>query len=219
MNTEVLGSFGFRYISVELNPGEEIITESDAMVSMDSGIELNVKLNGGILSAFDRAILGGESFFLNHFSNPSNQKKNLILTHALPGDIVELELKDESIFLQPGAFIAASPGVKFGLSWAGFQSFFAREGLFRLKCFGTGKLWFGSFGAIFTEQITEEYYVDSGHLVAYQPSLKIALGMAGGIASSIFSGEGIIAKLRGNGVVYIQSRSLGGMASWLNPHL
>ena len=219
MNSEICGSFGFRYITLELLPEEGVFTEGDAMASMDPEIDLNVQPNGNIPSALGKALFGGESFFLNHFSNGTNSSKRLMLTHSLPGDIVELKLNDEAIFLQPGAFIAATAGIELGLSWAGVQSYLAKEGLFRLKCSGTGTLWFGSFGAVFSEQVNGDYYVDSGHLVAYQPSLSRTLRLPGGITAGMLGGEGIVTKLKGNGIVYLQSRSLSGMAAWLNPHL
>jgi len=109
--------------------------------------------------------------------------------------------------------------VKLTAGWAGFGSYIGKEGLFRLKASGTGKLWFGAYGGIFTREITGELVVDTGHLVAYEPTLKIHMGMAGGIFSSFFGGEGLVSKIRGEGRVYLQSRSMGGLAAWTNAHL
>ena len=43
--------------------------------------------------------------------------------------------------------------------------------------------------------------------------------MAAGIFSSLFSGEGLVLRIRGQGRIYLQSRSMQGLASWVNSHL
>jgi uncharacterized protein (AIM24 family) len=61
--------------------------------------------------------------------------------------------------------------------------------------------------------------VDSGHLVGYEPTVAIRVGLPGGIFSSFFSGEGVVMKLRGPGRVYLQSRNFSGLTGWINSHL
>ena len=61
-----------------------------------------------------------------------------------------------------------------------------------------------------------ELIVDTGHLVAYDPQMKLKLQMAGGIISSFTSGEGLVTRVEGNGKVWIQTRSLQGLGSWIN---
>ena len=84
---------------------------------------------------------------------------------------------------------------------------------------GTGKIWFSAYGGIFAKEISDEYVVDTGHLVAYEPTINISMGMAGGIFSSFFGGEGLVTRVKGKGRIYMQSRSLGGLAAWTNTHL
>ncbi len=61
--------------------------------------------------------------------------------------------------------------------------------------------------------------VDTGHLVAYEPTIGIRMGMAGGIFSSFFGGEGLVTRVTGPGRIYMQSRSMDGLAAWTNSHL
>ncbi|ERT06932.1 hypothetical protein M595_3082 [Lyngbya aestuarii BL J] len=118
---------------------------------------------------------------------------------------------------EPGAYIASSKAVKLGVGWAGLASWFAREGLFKLKVTGPGLVFFGAYGGITPKQITQEFIVDNGHLVAYEPGIKMGVGLAGGLLGSLTSGEGFINKLRGNGVIYLQSRSIDGLVKFLSP--
>jgi len=105
------------------------------------------------------------------------------------------------------------------VGWAGLASFVGREGLFRLRVHGTGRVWFGAYGGIFAREVDEELVVDTGHLVAYEPSVSLSMGLAGGLVSSFFSGEGLVTRVRGPGRVYLQTRSMSGLAAWTNSHL
>ena len=186
------------------------------MASMSSAISLRTRWSGGFLAAILRKIFGGESLFVNEFSTADSGE--LVLTQPTPGDIECIELKGQALYLQPGAFIGCDPTLHMGLGYAGIGSFIAREGLFRLKVSGQGRLWFGAYGGIIVKEIGEEYVVDSGHLIAYEPSVSLRLGMAAGLFSSLFSGEGLVLRLRGPGRVYLQSRSIEALASWINSH-
>jgi uncharacterized protein (TIGR00266 family) len=217
METEIRNKPSFANIRLKLSPGDTVIAEADAMASMSSTIDIKTQWSGGFTKAVLRRVLGSESMFVNVFSTESEGE--LVITQPFPGDIECLELKGNTMYLQPGAFLACEPGVKLGLGWAGIRMLIAREGLFRLKVSGNGKIWFGAYGGIFEREIDEEYVVDSGHLVAYEPSIKVRIGMAGGIFSSFFSGEGLVTKVTGPGRIYMQSRSFGGLAAWANSHL
>jgi uncharacterized protein (TIGR00266 family) len=217
MEIQIRNRPAFANLLVRLARGERIVTESDAMASMSSSITVKTRWNGGFFAAVLRRLFGGESLFLNEFS--TEQAGELVLTQPMPGDIECVELKGTALYLQAGAFLACDEGVTLGLSWAGLRSFVAREGLFRLKVGGQGRVWFGAYGGIVAREIEGEYLVDSGHLVAYEPSIQLRLGLAAGVFSSVFSGEGIVLRLRGPGRIYLQTRSLEGLASWVNGHL
>jgi len=219
MKTDIQGGPSFAHIHVQLEPGETFITESGAMASMDAALEMKARFNGGFIAAIFRKLLGGESLFVSLFTNKSEGIKSLIVVQSTPGDISEIPLNGNTIYLQPGSFVAATQGVKLNLKWAGFTSFIAREGLFRLAISGQGKVFVGAFGGFVTKAVDGEYIVDTGHLVAYEPSIKLNLKLAGGFFSSFFSGEGFVARLSGKGNIILQTRSLPGLVSWLNPKL
>jgi uncharacterized protein (TIGR00266 family) len=218
VEAEIRNRPSFANILVSLQPGDRIVAEADAMASMSSNIEMTTRFNGGAFGALARRIFGGESMFVNEFTTTS-APGHIVLTQPFPGDIACINLTGNTLFLQPGAFIACEPTVKLGLGWAGFRSFLAGEGFFRLKVSGNGRIWFGAYGAIFVREINDEYIVDTGHLVGYEPTISIRVGLAGGIFSSFFGGEGLVTRVRGQGRIYMQSRSFDGLAAWTNAHL
>lgn len=215
-NVVLNGSTAFRYLDVELLPSETIITEAGSMATMDASISLKTRFNGGFFGGLIRHFLGGESLFINALSNPTNVPRRLTLTAPTPGDVRALEISEKGVCMQPGAFIASSTGVSINVRYAGIASFIAREGLFKLHARGPGMLWFGGYGAIVERDLDGELIVDSGHLIAYDPSIKLKLQLPSGIIGSFFSGEGVVTRLEGKGKVYLQTRSVTGLASWAN---
>ncbi len=219
MKTEIRHKPAFDTLHAQIESGETIIGESDAMASMTANTSIRTRWNGGFLMAVLLKFFGGESLFVNWFTTRDGQPADVVLTSGTPGDMVEIPLENTELFIQPGSFVACTSTLTLGVGWAGFASWIGGEGLFRLKVNGTGTVWVGAYGSIFEKQVQEEYVVDTSHLVAYEPTIRIRAGFAGGIFSSFFSGEGLVSRVSGPGKVYLQSRSMAGLASWTNSHL
>jgi len=65
MQTEIRNRPSFANIRVQLERGERLVAEADAMASMSANLELSTRLSGGLLPAVARRALGGESLFVN----------------------------------------------------------------------------------------------------------------------------------------------------------
>ena len=217
MQIEIRSRPSFANMLVRLAQGDRIVAESDAMASMSSSITLRTRWNGGFFGALLRRFLGGESLFVNEFSTSTGGE--LVLTQPWPGDITCVALQGNALYLQPGAFVACDPDVQLGVGYAGLRSLIAREGLFRLRVSGQGRVWFGAYGGIVAKDVEGTYVVDSSHLVAYEPSVRMRIGFAGSLLSSLLSKEGLVMRLTGPGRIYLQTRSMEGLASWVNSQL
>ena len=207
----------FAAIFVTLEPGESITAEAGAMVSMDADLTMTTEFSGGFFSALLRKFFGGESLFVNVFKNNSDRPLNLVLTQSVIGDIEAFDLTGKTICFQPGAYIAHTPGARMSVAWAGFASWFAGEGLFKLKLTGNGMVFFGAYGGLTKKHIQGEFIVDNSHLVAYSLGIKMSIGLSGGLIGSLTSGEGFVNKLSGKGTIYLQSRSISGLVGFLRP--
>jgi uncharacterized protein (TIGR00266 family) len=219
MNVEMNGAPSFAHLHVLLEPGESIVAEADAMASMSANLDMMTRFNGGFFSGLCKRFLGGESLFVNEFINNTGEQCKVTLVQATPGNMREVDLNGETLCLQPGAYICSTPGIKLGVKWAGFASFIGREGLFKLTVSGEGKVWYGAYGDLLEKEVDGEYIVDTAHLVSYEPQLKLKVQLAGGIFSSFFGGEGLVTRIQGTGKIVVQTRSLSGLASWLNPRI
>ncbi|HET8731024.1 MAG TPA: TIGR00266 family protein [Moraxellaceae bacterium] len=219
MKSEIRGGDAFSYVDVALAPGEKIVAEADAMSSMSADLDLKARFNGGFFVALMRRLLVGETLFVSHFSNNTSGERRLVLVQPTPGSVRCLELDNETFYLQPGAFLAYAGNVTLGVRFAGLVSWLQREGLFRIVVSGTGKVWYGAYGALLDKEIDGEFIVDTSHLVGYSPGISLKLQLAGGIFSSLFGGEGLVTRVQGKGRIVIQTRSLSGLADWINPRL
>ncbi len=220
MQTEMLYRPSYSLTVVTLGPNEAIRVEAGAMVSMSPGLTLETKMAGGILASLKRSMLGGESFFMNDYRAPA-QGGEITLAPVLPGDMLVMDLKDETLVVQSGSYVASSEGIEIDTKWTGAQTFFAREGLIMLMASGTGKLILGSYGAIHEKDLGagEVYTVDTGHLVAFSEGMGFRVKAVGGIKSTLFSGEGLVVDLTGPGKLFMQTRSDDAFLSWLIPKL
>jgi len=219
MKYEIKYKPAFSTIFVTLGSGESITTEAGAMASMDGALTMKTTWFGGFFSALLKSWFGGESLFANTFSNNTNQPRTLVLTQSSVGDIEALPLRGKTFGFESGTYIAHVGNVKLGVRWAGFKSWFSGEGLFKLQASGDGTVFFGGYGGISKKQVSGEFIVDTGHLLAYESTLKMNLGLAGGLFGSVTSGEGFVMKLAGNGDIYMQSRSIDGLVKFLRPKL
>ncbi|NEO29160.1 MAG: TIGR00266 family protein [Symploca sp. SIO3C6] len=219
MKYEIRYKPAFAAIFVTLEPGDRITAEAGAMTSMDGQITMKTEFSGGFFSALLKKFFGGETLFVNSFSNRTQQPLNLVLTQSTIGDIVGVELKGRALCFQPGAYIGHTSGTKLGVAWAGFKSWFSGEGLFKLKVSGQGIVFFGAYGGLSQKRIRGEFIVDTGHLVAYEPQIRMNVKLAGGWLGSVTSGEGFVNRLKGSGEIYLQSRSIDGLVKYLRPKL
>ncbi len=221
MKVEIKDKPGFATVHAVLSPGEVITAESDAMASMSTHLEIKTKFNGGFIKGLLKKFLGGESLFINQFKNPTESGRDgeLVLTQPTPGDIGAMDLHGDTYFFQPGAYIAHTGDVTLGVKWAGFASWFNKEGLFKLAVSGNGKVFYGAYGCIVKKKVSGSFIVDTGHLVGYSPGLKLKIGLAGGIFSSFFGGEGFVTKISGDGEILLQTRNLSALAALTNKYL
>ncbi|NPV09686.1 MAG: TIGR00266 family protein [Anaerolineae bacterium] len=220
MQAEILYRPSYSLARVRLEPGEQMRVEAGSMVSMSHGMAIETKMQGGLLKSLARSVLGGESFFVNVYRAPA-EGGEITLAPALPGDMSVLDLTDDVLMVQSGAFVASTAGVEVNASWGGAKTFFASEGLIMLRAEGTGQLIVGSYGAIHELNLEagQTYTVDTGHLVAFTADIGFRVRRVGGLRSTLLSGEGLVVDLTGPGRVLLQTRSADAFLSWLLPRL
>ncbi|MFN8672812.1 MAG: TIGR00266 family protein [Candidatus Sericytochromatia bacterium] len=205
-----------------LNKGESIKAESDAMLSMSATMDVDGKMEGGILGGLGR-MMSGEKFFFQTL-RASRGDGHVLVAPSKPGDIALIELDGSTEYqLQKDGFLAGSEGVQVSAKVQNLmKGLFSGEGFFILKASGRGTLAVSSFGAIHEINLgpAEEIIIDNDHLVAWPSTTSYNIEKASsGWISSFTSGEGFVCRFRGPGKVLIQSRNINSFASWIKGYV
>ncbi len=218
-----------QFVEVELDPGEGAVAEAGAMMYMTQGIAMETifgdgskQRSGGVMDALigaGKRLLTGESMFMTVFTNQGQGKQRVAFGAPYPGKIIPMDLKSLGghLVCQKDSFLCAARGVSIGIA---FQKklgvgLFGGEGFIMQKLEGDGLCFVHAGGTIHHFELAagETMRVDTGCLVALQPSINYDIQFVGGIKTALFGGEGIFfATLQGPGRVWLQSLPLSRMA-------
>ena len=219
MKYEILYPEAFPIVKFYLNRGEKIKAESDAMIAMSATIDVEGKMEGGILSGLARKFLSGESMFFQEL-HATRGAGEVLIGHSQPGGILDLELDGSyGLRIQQNGFLASTEGIDISTKVQNLaQGLFSGEGFFILKASGHGTVFVSSYGVIHPINLEdgEEVIIDNGHLVAWPDYMEYEIEKASrGYVSSFTSGEGLVCRFRGPGTVLIQTRNTDSFRNWI----
>ena len=208
---EILYPEAFPVVECELERGESIKAESDAMIAMSPTIDVEGKMDGGLLQGLARKILSGESLFFQELVARRGRGK-VLFGHSQIGGILDVELDGSyGLMIQKNGFLASTPGINIETETQNLsRGFLSGEGFFILNAKGRGTVFVSSYGVIHPINLEdrEEVIIDNGHLVAWPDYMDYKMERASkGWISSFTSGEGLVCRFRGPGVVLIQTRN------------
>jgi len=214
------------FLHISLKSGEKIYCESNAMVMMESTLDLKGKMSGGIGGALMRRLANDESFFQQHIEAVRGDG-DCLLSPTLPGAIQILEVGQTNYMISDGAFVAAEYGVNLNVRTQGIGNalFGQTGGFFICETSGRGKLAVSGFGSSFVLDVEDgkDVVIDNAHVVAWDSRLRHEVsvttrqggGLLGQLVNSVTSGEGMVLKFSGKGKVVICSRNRENFLSWM----
>lgn len=224
MKYNILYPGAFPLVQIFLQEGETIKAESDAMVAMSSSMDVEGRLDGGLLGGLARMV-AGESFFLQTLT-ARRGPGDVLLAPSVPGDIVDVELDGSySLIVQKDGFLAGSDNLQISTKLQNLaQGIFSGEGFFVVKVSGKGTVFINTYGGVHVINLEQgqEYVVDNSHLVAWPDYMNHTIEKASkGWVSTFTSGEMAVCRFRGPGPVIIQTRNPRGFGNWIRrfiPH-
>ena len=224
---QILGD-DMQFVKIELDPNEAVIGEAGAMMYIEDGIGMQTifgdgsQKQGGFMGALlgaGKRLLTGESLFMTVFQNRGQGKKRVAFGAPYPGKIIPIHLAEigGELVSQKDSFLCAAKGVSLSIAFnkkigAGL---FGGEGFIMQRMQGDGWLFVHAGGTIIQRQLApgEVLRVDTGCIVAFQPTVHFDIQYVGKIKSALFGGEGLFfATLRGPGHVWLQSLPLSRLA-------
>ena len=154
------------------------------------------------------------------FTNQGSGKQQVAFAAPYPGKILAMDLKQlgGTLICQKDSFLCAARGVSIGIA---FQrkigvGLFGGEGFIMQRLEGDGLTFVPRRRHACTRSISrpgQTLRVDTGCLVALQPSVAYDIQFVGKIKTALFGGEGLFfAALTGPGRVWLQSLPFSRMA-------
>jgi uncharacterized protein (TIGR00266 family) len=221
-----------QFVEIELDPGESAVAEAGALMYMTPGIQMETVLGDGsqqqgsgivgTLLGAGRRILTGESLFMTVFTSQGREKERIAFAAPYAGRIVPLDLDalGGTLVCQKDSFLCAARGVSIGIA---FQrkigvGLFGGEGFIMQRLQGDGLCFVHAGGMVHALELgaAETLRVDTGCLVALQPSVQYDIQFVGRVKTALFGGEGLFfATLTGPGKVWLQSLPLSRLADRL----
>jgi uncharacterized protein (TIGR00266 family) len=211
-----------QYVEIELDPMEAAVAEAGGMMYMEDGIQMETifgdgsqQSGGGFLGALlgaGKRLLTGESLFMTVFQNQGPAKRRVAFGAPYPGKIIPVHLAEigGELLAQKDSFLCAAKGVSLGIAFTKKfgAGLFGGEGFILQRLQGDGWAFLHAGGTIMerTLAVGETLRVDTGCIVAFQPSVSYEIQFVGKVKTAFFGGEGLFfAILRGPGKVYLQS--------------
>jgi uncharacterized protein (TIGR00266 family) len=227
---EVFGQ-EMQFVEITLDPGESCVAEAGSFMYMDPYIQMETifgdgsgqgaggGLMGKLMSAGKR-VLTGESLFMTVFGNTGQARQKVAFASPYPGSIVAFDLRKlgGSMLCQKDSFLCAAKGIAVGIA---FQKklgtgLFGGEGFILQKLEGDGLAFVHAGGCIVERELApgEALRLDTGCVVAFQPSVNYDIQFVGNVKTALFGGEGLFyATLTGPGRIWMQSLPFSRLAS------
>jgi uncharacterized protein (TIGR00266 family) len=207
LNYHLIGD-DMQAVVFDLVKGQVVRAEAGGMMYMTEGVEMDAKMEGGILGGLKRKILAGESFFITHFHCNTPQGR-VAFSAPYPGKILDHKLAG-TLLCQRDAYLCSVGEIDISVAFTRRigAGFFGGEGFILQKLSGNGHLFLHACGTLteYTLAAGEALKVDTGCLVAFEESVTYDIRMVGGIKTSLFGGEGLFfAYLQGPGKIYMQT--------------
>ena len=211
---------------VHLEPGQEIYAEAGKMIYKSVNIDWATRATGQsfgqkIIGAIKRKLMG-ESLFFTYFRAGSVPGEVGFAGHY-PGKIQVFELAPgQTIMVQRDGFLFAQASVTLDIAMVRRlgAGLLGGEGFILQKLTGPGAVFVHAGGdhVDFTLAPGEMLQVQTGHLVAFDPTVNYDVQMVGSIRTAIFGGEGLfLTTLTGPGRVILQSLTLERLRHELSP--
>jgi uncharacterized protein (TIGR00266 family) len=209
-----------QYVEIELDAGEMVLAEAGAFMYMTPGIDMETKFGDpsaqtgllGKVFAAGKRMLTGESLFITTYTSRGPGKQQVAFAAPYPGTIIAMDLPQlgGEMLCQKNSFLAAARGVSVGIAFTKKigVGLFGGEGFILQRLTGDGIAFVHSGGTLIHRRLGagETLRVDTGCLVAFQPSVQYDIQFVGGFKNTLFGGEGLFfAKMTGPGDIWLQS--------------
>lgn len=206
-------------LQLQLRQGEQVYAEAGTMLYMGAGIDLQAKMQGGLMKGLMRKFLAGESMFMSVFQCNA-ATGHLALANPIAGKIYPVQLHNNTILAERNAFLCAIGNVDLSIAFTKRfgAGLFGGEGFILQKLTGEGLVFLHAGGNMLDFNLApgESLRVDTGCIVSMADTVSYDIQFVGGFRNAMFGGEGLFyATLTGPGHVVLQTLPFSRLANRL----
>lgn len=196
-------------LQITLRQGEEVFAEAGSMLYMGQGVDLQAKMQGGVMKGLMRKFLAGESMFMSVFQCRSAEGK-MALANPIAGKIFPIELRGNTVLAERNAFLCGIGNVDLSIAFTKRfgAGLFGGEGFILQKLTGHGLVFLHAGGSMLEFDLApgEQLKVDTGCIVSMAETVSYDIQFVGGVRNALFGGEGLFyAVLTGPGHITLQT--------------
>jgi uncharacterized protein (TIGR00266 family) len=204
-------------LQITLRQNEELFAEAGSMLYMGQGIDLQAKMQGGLMKGLMRKFLAGESLFMSVFRCIGPEAK-MALANPIAGKIFPVELRGNTILAERNAFLCGIGNVDLSIAFTKRfgAGLFGGEGFILQKLSGHGLVFLHAGGNVLEFDLApgEQLRVDTGCIVSMAETVSYEIQFISGLRNALFGGEGFFyALLTGPGRVVLQTLPFSRFAS------
>ena len=203
-------------VEVTLGRGESMFTQSGGMVWQSMGVKMTTNARGGIARSLGR-MFTGESIFMANYTAEADGVK-IAFGSTVPGTVVPVDITRSELICQKGAFLCAEQSVDLNVAFTKKFSagLFGGEGFILQRLFGSGMAFLEVDGDKVERVLApgEVIKVDTGNIVAFEPTVSYEIETVKGLGNIFFGGEGLfLTRLTGPGRIILQTQNFNDFAS------
>ena len=202
-------------VECELNAGESMFTQSGGMIWQSQGSKMSTNARGGLGRSLGRMFTGESIFMANYTAEVQGAK--IAFGATVPGSLVPVNISNGGLICQKGAFLCAEQTVDLKAVFTKkiLSGFFGGEGFILQQLFGSGMAFLEVDGDMVEKTLApgEILKVDTGNVVAFEPTVQYEIETVKGLGNIFLGGEGLfLTKLVGPGKVILQTQNFNDFA-------
>src|ERR1700704_5999478 len=186
MDYKIVGDV-MQALQINLRQGEEVYAEAGTMLYMGPGIELQAKMQGGLMKGLMRKFLAGESLFMSAF-RCNTASAHMALANPIAGKIFPIELHGTTVLAERNAFLCAIGNVDLSVAFTKkfAAGLFGGEGFILQKLSGNGLVFLHAGGNMLEFNLGpgEQLRVDTGCIVSMAETVNYDIQFVGGFRNA-----------------------------------
>ncbi|MDD7517629.1 TIGR00266 family protein [Ruminococcus flavefaciens] len=202
-------------VECELNQGESMYTQSGSMIWQTQGIKMSTNARGGLGRSLGRMFTGESIFMANYTAEMPGAK--VAFGSTVPGSVVPVNISQGGLICQKGSFLCAEQTVdlKAVFTKKFMSGLFGGEGFILQHLFGQGMAFLEVDGDMVERYLNpgETLKVDTGNVVAFEPTINYEIETVKGLGNIFLGGEGLfLTRLTGPGKIILQTQNFNDFA-------